>query len=183
MATVAFDATILMPLVSPNLLTPPIDKSTSLPVTYYKERIEFLVSELERTRTKIVIPTPALSEVLVYANKATLDYVNVIRQSAAFKIEAFDDRSAVEVALMIRDAKEAGDKRSGVDKTWAQIKFDRQIVAISKVNGALTVYSDDPGIATFARRAGLMTIRIGELPLPPDLSNLKLFTSEPRTKQ
>jgi hypothetical protein len=183
MAKVAFDATILMPLVSPNLLTPPIDKNTSLPVTFYKERIEYLVSELDRTRTKIIIPTPALSEVLVYADKATLDYVTVIRQSAAFKIEPFDDRSAVEVAMMIREAKQAGDKRGGVDKPWAQIKFDRQIVAISKISGAATIYSDDPGVATFARRAGLMTITIGQLALPSEISDLNLFEPVPPTKQ
>ena len=170
---VAFDATILLPLLSPNVPAPN-DPSTGKQVESYKERIDFLVQELEKNRTKIIVPTPALSEILVHADKAGPEYLNRIKQSSAFKIEPFDDRAAVEVALMTREALRLGDKRSGVKDTWAKVKFDRQIVAIAKVNGASVIYSDDDGVRAFAKLAGMTAISISELPLPTRLAQGEL---------
>jgi hypothetical protein len=163
---VVFDATILLPLLSPNVPAP-MDPATGKPVEYYKERIDFLIAELERTRTKVIMPTPALSEILVHADRAGPEYLNQIEQSSVFKIEPFDERAAIEVALMTRDAIKAGDKRGGVNATWAKVKFDRQIVAIAKVNNASAIYSDDEGVKAFAKLAGINAIGILELPLPP----------------
>lgn len=53
---VAFDAGILISLLTP--------RATE---RHKKERLEFLVRALHQTRTKILIPTPALSELLVHA--------------------------------------------------------------------------------------------------------------------
>ena len=59
-------------------------------------------------------------------------------------------------------------KRDGNDGTWAKIKYDRRIVAIAKVEGAHTIYSDDMGVHRLARRVGITVIRIADLPLPPE---------------
>lgn len=74
----------------------------------------------------------------------------------------------------ICDAIDAGDKRSGSTSPWAKIKFDRQIVAIAKVVGALTIYSDDDDIARLSRSAGIAVLRIQDLPLSPETSQLVL---------
>ena len=59
-------------------------------------------------------------------------------------------------------------KRNGLDGTYAKIKYDRQIVAIAKVEGVKTLYSDDKNIYKFAGRYGITVIRIADLPLPPE---------------
>ncbi len=166
---VVFDATILLPFLAPGV-HPPTNPTTGKEVEYFQQRIDFLIEQLETERTKIIIPTPALSEILVHANAAGTEYLNLIQQSSAFKIEPFDQRAAIEVAFMIRDAIKSGDKRSGVKETWAKVKFDRQIVAIAKVNGARIIYSDDVGLRAFASIAGITVLGIRDLPIPPNAS-------------
>jgi hypothetical protein len=52
-------------------------------------------------------------------------------------------------------------------ETWAKLKFDRQIIAIAKVNCAKSIYSDDFGVKSVATANGLKTVHTWELPLPP----------------
>lgn len=163
---VVFDSTILLPMLWPEV-PPPANPDTGEPVSQFRERIDHLVANLERGRSKIIIPTPVLSEILVHAGSAGPEYLNRFKAEAVFRVVAFDERAAVEVAAMTKAALDDGNKRSGVDGTWAKIKFDRQIVAIAKVESAAVLYSDDPGVRTFGGNAGLSVIATWELPLPP----------------
>ncbi len=69
---------------------------------------------------------------------------------------------------MTREAIEDGDKRGGGEGTWAKVKFDRQIVAIAKVEGANVIYSDDRNVQTFAAGVGISVVKVADLPLPPE---------------
>lgn len=164
---VVFDTTILLPVLWSGVPVPN-HPQTGQPVEGFRDRIDCLVAHLEQSRTKIIIPTPALSEILVRAGTAGPEYLAQINARAAFRIVAFDERAAVEVAAMTRKAIDAGDKRGGVDATWNKIKYDRQIVAIAKVEGAAALYSDDPGVRAFGNGVGLTVIGSWELPLPPE---------------
>lgn len=163
---VVFDATTLLYLLDPEAKAP-IDPETGKPVANVKERIEFLVSELEKGKEKIIVPTPALSELLVRAGEAGPEYLDILNKSAAFKIVDFDQRAAVEVAAATREALDAGDKKRGSGSPWAKVKFDRQIIAIARVEGASTIYSDDADIGRFSKNSGITVIRVCDLPLPP----------------
>jgi hypothetical protein len=169
---IAADATALALLVNPEA-SPPHDPATGALLLRAKDRLDFLVAEIERTRGTIVIPTPALAEVLVRAGDAAPEILDRFNRSARFKIADFDQRAAVELAAMTREAIRAGNKFDGVDAPWQKVKVDRQIVAIARVNSARAIYSDDAGVATFATKLGLTVIRTWELPLPeaaaPDL--------------
>ena len=164
---VVFDSTILLPILWPQVPVP-TDPQSHEPVDRFRERIDHLVNELELSRTKIIIPTPVLSEILVRAGTAGPEYLDRINSESVFRPAAFDVRAAVEVAAMTKQAIDNGDKRGGVDAVWSKIKFDRQIIAIAKVEGASTLYSDDPGVKTFGTQAGLTVIASWELPLPPE---------------
>jgi hypothetical protein len=147
---VAFDATIISLFIHPGA-KPPND-SQGQPVTQCQERIEYLVQVLQDKREKIIIPTPSLAEVLVVAGAAGPTYLTQLSNSARFKICPFDEKASVEAAIAIRKALDSltkGAKKSGTG-TWAKVKFDRQIVAISKVEGAHTIYSDDEDIKKYA---------------------------------
>ena len=85
---------------------------------------------------------------------------------------------------MIRElTKPLGKKRrKNMAVAWAKAKFDRQIVAISKVNGATVLYSDDRDLRAFAQQVGLTVIGLAELPLPPKESQQSLpFAPKPDT--
>lgn len=65
---VTFDASFLIPLLDPK-------------VTGQGEidaRLDFLIRNLDKARTKIIVPTPALSEVLIGANSAAPQYLDII---------------------------------------------------------------------------------------------------------
>jgi predicted nucleic acid-binding protein len=164
---VVFDASILVLLFDPDA-RPPADPKTGKPVARCKERLEHLINGFERAQTKVVIPTPVLSEVLIRAGEAGPAYLEELNGSARFKIVPFDTRAAVELAALTREALDAGDKRDGSAAPWAKVKFDRQIVAIALTERAEVIYSDDDDIRRYAPRLGITVLGIAELPLPPD---------------
>lgn len=96
------------------------------------------------------MPTPVLSEVLVHADDAAPSYLAILGNTSRFRIVPFEERAAIELAEMTRRAHEAGDLRAGTDATRAQLKFDRQILAVARVEGENHVYTDDHNMRTFA---------------------------------
>ena len=162
---VVFDTTIALLFLRPGT-NPPLDPATGAPIQHAEARIALLVETLGNARTRIIIPTPVMSELLIYAGAGTAELVTRLTRSATFRVVPFDTRAAVELAVMTRAALEQGDKRGGVDAPWNKIKFDRQIVAIAKVAGVTAIYSDDRQLRAFAEQQGLRVIGLADLPLP-----------------
>jgi len=160
---VVFDASMALFLFSERVGVPK-DPSTGQPVDRPKERVEFCLRELERRKLKIIIPTPALSEILVRSGAAAPEQLARISSAAAFKIVGFDQRAAVQVALM---AQLPEDRPRNTTETYAKLKYDRQIAAIAKVEGATAVYTDDSGLRRCAARLNIPAIGLAQLPLPP----------------
>jgi predicted nucleic acid-binding protein len=98
----------------------PINSTTGQPVDRFHDRIDHLLVQLEEDRTKIIIPTPALSEILVRAGTAGPEYLARINSEAVFRIVPFDEGAAVEVAGMTRSAVDSGVKRGGVEGNWTR---------------------------------------------------------------
>ena len=171
---VVFDATVLSLLLWPEA-RPPDDPNTGKKVTRCKERIEFLVQTLHSKRETIIIPTPVLSEVLVVTGEDGLAYVPIFQKSTTFQLAAFDTLAAIELAEINRQARVAGDKKSGTDAPYQKIKIDRQIVSIGKVAAAHTIYTNDTSLSTFAAKAGIKTIGVHELPLPPESAQIDMM--------
>ncbi len=155
------DSSYLIALLHPNP-SPPKDRQDK-PVTQFKERIENLVAELSSTNDIIGIPTPALAETLVRSGPNRGQYMKVLGDSWKFQIIPFDSRAAIETAELIAAVKSKKEKWD----TWAKVKFDIQIVAIAKAEGATVIYSDDTDVENFAKRFNIRVIRICDLPLPP----------------
>jgi len=172
---VVFDTSIILLSIRPDV-NPPINKVTGKPVDYAKERVDGLIEKLDKEKTKIIIPTPALSELLVRAGGDAAAILSDIQKSPIFKIVPFDNRAAIEVSLMTRQAIDKGNKRGAASKdcTWAKVKYDRQIIAIAKVNGATTIYSDDGDILAHANNDHLNVIRLIDIPIPQEDRQAKL---------
>ena len=164
---VVFDATMMMLLIYPDSGVP-LDYNTGLPVTSVSERIAYFIEKHEKTKAKIGIPTPALSEILVRAGAAAVQIVEKIKEFSVFEILPFDELSAIEVALMTRNAIESGAKKSGSDAIWSKVKYDRQIIATARVRQATAIYSDDKNLRNTAASIGMTVISLCELPVPPE---------------
>jgi predicted nucleic acid-binding protein len=162
---VVFDATVLIDLFNPSCHP---DR---------RAKLDQLVSELERKKAKILIPTPALAEYLAKAGKARDKVHAELTTKGVFRIGNFDSRAALECALMLDTAKSGGDKR-GQAKTWAKAKFDWQIIAISKVANAHTLYSEDSDLERIGARFGIKVIRTDDLPLPASARQARLDLPE-----
>lgn len=164
---VVFDASFLIFLLDPNI-TPPNDPATDLPISNSRERIELLVKTLSDNRNIIIIPTPALSELMVHADAAMNDWLEILEKSRNFRIVDFDKRAAIEAALAIQDAIAAGDKRGGGSPYWQKCKFDRQIVAIGRVENATAIYSTDGDVRRYAAAHAISAYHVADLPEPPE---------------
>jgi hypothetical protein len=168
---VAFDNTVLSILLfeDADLRQGPDGR----PVECARERVLGLVREIDDAREQVVIPAPALAECLVTDGTDMQDVLATIHGSAFIRIEGFDERAAVELAMRLRAARKAGDPKEGLRITKNEMKFDRQIVAIALVNEASVLYSDDKGVAAFARACGLTVKGVVDLRIPVTQQSLE----------
>lgn len=138
-------------------------------------RIDYLVATIQKTGDRIVVPTPALSELLVKAGDAGPKYLDIVARSKFFRVAEFGERAAVEAAALHREAKAGGDKRGTTPEAdWAKVKFDRQIVAIARVVGAKVIYTNDGQLAKHAKAAGIDACGLDDLPAPPATPQLEM---------
>ncbi len=101
--------------------------------------------------------------------------MDIIARSRFFRVAEFGERAAVEAAALTRDAIAGGDKRGATPEAdWGKVKFDRQIIAIARVVGAVTIYTNDGQLARHAKAVGIAAINPEELPEPPTAPQLEM---------
>lgn len=152
----AFDSTFLTLLFVPNAPSS-ADRG--------RERIDYLIGGIHGSGGRIVIPTPVLSELLIGVGHSRSLVVSELTRTPKFIIAPFDTRAAIELALMT-DRVGKHFKKSDPGGTYAKVKFDRQIVAICKVNNVKTIYSEDSDIRKIAEAEGINVKTVADLPLP-----------------
>jgi hypothetical protein len=166
-----FDASILILLFDAKA-NAPIDEATGEPVTYCQERLRYLLQQHSKTKgARIIIPTPALGEFLVRTSpETTQEYLGQVQRLRGSKVAPFAERAAIEFADMQRTILGEGRRRPArADvESRAKAKFDQQIVAIARAEGASTIYTDDKGLSNYAKRFGIESIGVASLPLSPE---------------
>ena len=177
---VVFDTGYLIRLLDP-AADPPNDPETGQPVEHCQERIEYLLERLEEDNQTILIPTPALAELLVIEPQLGPSHLTYINSRSVFQIQPFDERAAVEVAAMTRNDDDNPDNENSEPKT--KVKYDRQIIAVGKVNQGKVIYSADQRLRRRARREGLTAIGIHELPRRPQDAQQTLDLPDPEGEQ
>ena len=148
---VVFDASILIDLFNEKLSG---DR---------RARLDHLVESLSKQRAKVLIPTPAFSEFLVKAGKAREAYLREFNNRSAFSLESFDQKAAIECALLLEEAWSRPQQRQ---VSHTKFKFDWQIVAIAASRSATAIYSDDKDIAKAAARVSIPVHPTDSLPIP-----------------
>jgi predicted nucleic acid-binding protein len=163
---VAIDNTFLSLMLHPRA-KPPKDPATGKPVERIDDRIEKLQEDLDSESERMILPTPVLSEFLILAGRDGPAYLEKLSAMKNILVKPFDQVAAIELAAVEVEDRLKGGKRAGSASPWAKLRFDRQIVAIAKTNGATRIYSDDEDVMKFATRLGIEVIRTWQLPFPP----------------
>lgn len=164
------DSSALALLINPES-SPPEDPSTGLTVVKARERIRSYIEGLSSSDT-LIVPTPVLAELLVKAGNDAPQLLEQLQRQARLWVRPFDERAAVELAMMTREAVNAGGKRGGSLQPWQKVKFDRQIIAIARVAEATQIYADDKDLGNFARSLGMDAVSTWDLPIPEEAKNL-----------
>lgn len=169
------DATFLLYLFAPTgQVGVPLD-SNDQPITMAKERVQGLVDELEKIGATIIVATPALSEIMIRSGvQAGQTWLGMMNKSKAFKVVAFDAKSAIEVALMSGHAVKGENGHVASDGTHAKLKYDRQIVAIAHTEGATTFYTDDRNQTNLAKRFGMTVKGLADCPIPTTAAQIPM---------
>jgi predicted nucleic acid-binding protein len=161
---VAFDSTTLSTLLNPDAGVPN-DPETGKPVEWPKERVQGLVEKLQKEKEKIVIPAPVTAEILTLIGPTNTDYLSIINRSRVFEVAPLDEKAAVELAFLNRDAFAASDRKNKL-QPYQKVKVDRQILAICKASGCTILYTDDKSLIATAKLCGIATVRLCDLPIP-----------------
>lgn len=170
---VVIDTSVLLALLDPSTPLPP-DPETNQPITHSAERISCLIKRLEKSN--LIVPTPVLTEILARAKDATPGYLDTLRSQKAISLAAFDQRAAIEAGFMLGDILTAA---VPANQEKRAVKFDIQILAIAKVNGADQLISTDENLLRRAGQLGITAIHLSKLPLPPAPPQLALALPQP----
>lgn len=115
----------------------------------------FIARFTSNPRNQLVIPAPVIAEFLVKADINALSTLDALINESWVAVGVFDYNAALELHLIERAASFLGDKKDGIDAPWQKIKFDRQIVAISRSYQCELIVTNDRGVAATALRSGI----------------------------
>ncbi len=118
------------------------------------EAISNLIQTLSTENAKVIVPTPALAQVLTHSPRQAEDWMRTLNTYSCFQVLPFDDKASFELAQLL------GESVSGLRDI---LRFDRQIVAIAKVYGVSVLYADDEQVIQFAEECGIAAKRLKDL--------------------
>lgn len=140
-----------------------------------RAKLDFFLANVDRAKSKLVIPTPVYAEFLIKAERASVEALKEFQSKRFVEVVPFDLAAAYECSLLDRAAINGSkDKKDGVDESWQKIKIDRQIVAIAKTKGCGLMVSQDVSVAANCVRVNIDVMNIDDLPLPPDFAQKEL---------
>jgi predicted nucleic acid-binding protein len=161
-------------LIDTNVLIVYIANTSNEITSDDKERLDYFFKCVEKYKSKIIIPMPAVAEFLVKADHASIESLNKLEKKKYILLAPFDRAAAFECAQLDRAALGTGNKKDGAIEDWQKIKVDRQIVAIGKSQGVSLIITEDNGVKNSALRVGIEAKAINDLELPASARQEKL---------
>jgi predicted nucleic acid-binding protein len=118
------------------------------------QEISKLIDALSNENAKVIVPTPALAQVLTHSPGTAESWMRTLNTYSCFQVRPFDDKASFELTRLL------GESVSGLRDI---LRFDRQIVAIAKVYGASVLYAEDEQVIQFAAACGIGSKRLKDL--------------------
>lgn len=169
--------------IDTNFLICVLDKNGEVFGEETRAKLDFFLANVDRAKSKLVIPTPVYAEFLIRAERASVEALREFQSKRFVEVVPFDLAAAYECSLLDRAAiNGSGDKKDGLDESWQKIKIDRQIVAIAKTKGCGLMVSQDVSVAANCVRVNIDVRSIEDLPLPPDSAQKELPLTSAKVK-
>ncbi|MBT9291454.1 type II toxin-antitoxin system VapC family toxin [Prosthecodimorpha staleyi] len=155
-----------MIVVDANFLVLMFDHDAMPHIPRGADRIRHYIDILTSDRQTIVIPTPAISELVVGRLPRLNEIITEIRRQRCFKIQDFDQPIAIETGIIIDATFRRRSETPPVDSRNA-FKYDAMIAATARVLGADAICTDDRGYGKWVDGTNIAVRKIADLPLPP----------------
>lgn len=158
MSIKAIDTSFLLYLISSSPIAP-----QGRQIDYFEEKIAEL-KQIFAKDGRVIIPTPVLAEIASQYPDG-IQNINTLTGLKCFMMTPFDRRAALKLGEINRHAKASGTFRlPEIGKQ--EVKFDRQILAISLVAGVRHFYTADEQLGRIAEQEGMNVVYPWTLPLP-----------------
>lgn len=138
------------------------------------QRVLTLIDHIEQQKGVIVIPAPALSEVLVKIEpRLHMAMLERLSGNRVFEIVPFDQLAAIECALLVNASER---KQLDGDASKAKVSFDRQIISIAKARSVKSIHTQDKRLAKKAKEVGIEPICLSKY--SPKMEVVSLFEAD-----
>lgn len=127
-----------------------------------ESRAEALLDLMTAKADRILIPSPALSEILVRVDPTLhREYLSIINSIACFDLVSFDALSAINCAQLVNSAELKQLKDVEDDKK--KISFDRQIIAITQAYNGDELWTHDVKMLKKAEAVGIVVKSLADV--------------------
>lgn len=124
-------------------------------------RAEALLDLMTVKADRILIPSPALSEILVRVDQHLhREYLAAINSTACFDLINFDAISAISCAQLVNSAEL---KQLKGDSDRSKISFDRQIIAMTQAYGGDELWTHDKDMLKKAEAVGIVVKSLADM--------------------
>ena len=132
------------------------------------DRVRHLVEKLTKTRETIMIPAPALAELVVGRVDRVEEIVVAIRGYSAFEVQPFDEVIAIETGLLIQRWLDKIPTQERPETWRVPMKYDAQIAATAVVRNARAICTDDQRYDLWLEGTRIEVFRLIDLDTPPE---------------
>ena len=157
-----------MVVVDTNFLILMIDPGSTQNTNNRVDRVRHFISEISKSGEAIVIPSPALAELVAGRASRVEEIVETIRQFRVMEIQALDTVIAIETGERIAAVQARIPEAQRLPGWKVAMKYDAMVAATALVRGARAVVTTDDGFEKYLERSPVSVLRIDDLPLPPD---------------
>ncbi|QWW70051.1 type II toxin-antitoxin system VapC family toxin [Rhizobium sp. WYJ-E13] len=131
-------------------------------------KVRHFVQGLSKTNSVIMIPAPAIAELVAGRAQKIEEVVETIRRLKGFTVQPFDEVIAIETGERIA-FHQANLKPQDRAAHWkVTMKYDAMIAATAIVRGASDLYTDDPNLGKYLKDTSVTLRLIDDLPSPPE---------------
>lgn len=156
---IVVDANFLVLLFDPEAL-PQVERGA--------DRVHHLIATLTKARETIMIPAPAITELVTSRVDRVDEIVAAVRGYSAFEVQPFDEVIAIETGILIQRWLDTIPQQDRPDGWRVPMKYDAQIAATAVMRNARAICTDDRNYGVWLKGTGISVLKLAKLDLPPD---------------
>lgn len=157
-----------MIVVDTNFLVLMIDPASTQNQNQRAERVRYFIRETSKSSEVIVIPAPALTELVAGRARRVEEIVETIRGFRVMEIQAFDTVIAIETGERIAGVQARIPEDQRLPGWKVAMKYDAMVASTALVRGARAIVTTDEGFGKYLEGTPVSILHIDDLPLPPE---------------